>query len=309
MEEEIRACYLTITVISYNSGVYIEETLNSISKDSSKDVQIILSDDASTDNTLEILKKWKKHNEDLFFDILLLESNSNKGVVQNFSKTFAYAKGTWLKAIAGDDLFYPDAMKSIRIDTNEHSTYSVIIGKAEIFGSGIQENKIIPRFHLVKNLKSNKHFKKYIFEGYTFPGVSFLIKTEVLRKNNVFKHAKGKVEDVPFQLELLYKGYQFKISEHIYVKYRKHNENISRKHEHEVLSKVYLDYQKVLFTYAFKDFKIVYILNTSWNLFFGQIIFLLGNKGAFCRLMEKIKRKLQPKRLFNMISRINKSHS
>ena len=89
-----------------------------------------------------------------------------------------------------------------------------------------------------------------------FPGVSFLIKTEVLREIDVFKHAKGKVEDIPFQLELLTKGYLFKISDHIYVKYRKHINNVSRKNEDEILSKVYLDYQKILLKYAFKDFKI-----------------------------------------------------
>ena len=130
-----------------------------------------------------------------------------------------------------------------------------------------------------------------------------MIQTKVLNEIDVFKYAKGQIEDIPFQLELLTNGYQFKISKHVYVKYRQHENSVSSKHDYEVLSKVYLEYQKILLTYAMRNIKIIYILNATWNLFFGRIIFLFGNKGAFCRLIEKIKRKLQPKRFFNMLSR------
>jgi len=308
LEEEIRGCFLTVTVISYNSELFISETLKSIAEQSSKDIQIILSDDASIDNTVDILKNWKKLHENSFYEILLLQSKVNKGVIENFSRTFEKAKGLWLKAIAGDDLFYTDAIKSMRIDAKTCLETSVIIGKAKIFGQESKENAIIPREKLVKNLNTINQFKKYIYEGYTFPGVSFLIKTELLREIDVFKHAKGKVEDIPFQLELLTKGYLFKISDHIYVKYRKHINNVSRKNEDEILSKVYLDYQKILLKYAFKDFKIVYVMNTFWNLCLGKLIFLFGNKGSFCLIINKIKMKLQPKRFFNMISRVYRTN-
>lgn len=303
MEEEIRQCFLTITVVSYNSEDYINETLDSISEQCSMDIQIILADDASTDNTIDLLKKWKIKNEENFYEILLLNSKTNLGVIENFRRTFGKAKGKWLKAIAGDDLFYSSAIKSMRIDANENPDTSVIIGKAKLFGNQKNEDVIIPQHERIKNLKTINHFKKYLFEGKTFPGVSFMIQTKVLKKIDVFKNAKGQIEDVPFQLELLSNGYQFKISRHIYVRYRQHEKSVSSKENQEVLSKIYLEYQKILLTYAIKNIKIVYILNASWNLFFGKIIFLLGNKGWLCKYIEKIKRKLQPKRFFNMLSR------
>lgn len=304
MEEEIRDCFLTITVVTYNSEVFIDETLESISQQCSLDIQIILADDASTDNTLFKLKNWKTLNESNFHEILLLEAQTNRGVVENFSRTFIKAKGSWLKAIAGDDLFYTDAIKSMRSDVREGIEIPVIIGKAELFGNEKIENVIIPRHDRIKNLKTIKQFKKYLFEGKTFPGVSFMIQTKVLKEIDIFKYAKGQIEDIPFQLELLTNGYQFKISKHVYVRYRQHEKSVSYKHENEVLTKIYLEYQKILLIYAFRNIKMIYILNSSWNLFFGKIIFLLGNKGAFCSFIEKIKRKLQPKRFFNMFSRL-----
>jgi len=303
LEEEIKDCFLTITVITYNSEAFIDETLESISQQCSLDIQIILADDASTDNTLFKLKNWKTRNEVNFNEILLLESKKNRGIIENYRRTFDNTKGIWLKAIAGDDLFYRTAIKSMRSDANKNPKNPIIIGKAKLFGNQINKDVILPKHERIKNLKTINQCKKYIFEGEIFPGVSFMIQTKVLREIDVFKYAKGQIEDIPFQLELLTNGYHFKFSEHIYIKYRQHEKSVSSKHDYETLSKIYLEYQRILLTYAFRNIKVIYILNASWNLFFGQIIFLLGNKGAFCSLIEKIKRKLQPKRFFNMISR------
>ena len=303
MEEEIKDCFLTITVITYNSEAFIDETLESISQQCSLDIQIILADDASTDNTLFKLKNWKTRNEVNFNEILLLESKKNRGIIENYRRTFDNTKGIWLKAISGDDLFYRTAIKSMRSDANKNPKNPIIIGKAKLFGNQINKDVILPKHERIKNLKTINQCKKYIFEGKIFPGVSFMIQTKVLREIDVFKYAKGQIEDIPFQLELLTNGYHFKFSEHIYIKYRQHEKSVSSKHDYETLSKIYLEYQRILLTYAFRNIKVIYILNASWNLFFGQIIFLLGNKGAFCSLIEKIKRKLQPKRFFNMISR------
>ena len=303
MEEEIKDCFLTITVITYNSEAFIDETLESISQQCSLDIQIILADDASTDNTLFKLKNWKTRNEVNFNEILLLESKKNRGIIENYRRTFDNTKGIWLKAIAGDDLFYRTAIKSMRSDANKNPKNPIIIGKAKLIGNQINKDVILPKHERIKNLKTINQCKKYIFEGEIFPGVSFMIQTKVLREIDVFKYAKGQIEDIPFQLELLTNGYHFKFSEHIYIKYRQHEKSVSSKHDYETLSKIYLEYQRILLTYAFRNIKVIYILNASWNLFFGQIIFLLGNKGAFCSLIEKIKRKLQPKRFFNMISR------
>ena len=303
MEEEIKDCFLTITVITYNSEAFIDETLESISQQCSLDIQIILADDASTDNTLFKLKNWKTRNEVNFNEILLLESKKNRGIIENYRRTFDNTKGIWLKAISGDDLFYRTAIKSMRSDANKNPKNPIIIGKAKLIGNQINKDVILPKHERIKNLKTINQCKKYIFEGKIFPGVSFMIQTKVLREIDVFKYAKGQIEDIPFQLELLTNGYHFKFSEHIYIKYRQHEKSVSSKHDYETLSKIYLEYQRILLTYAFRNIKVIYILNASWNLFFGQIIFLLGNKGAFCSLIEKIKRKLQPKRFFNMISR------
>lgn len=295
-------CLLTVVVVTYNSSLFIHDTLLSISKQHSKDIQIILTDDCSTDNTYEILFEWQKLNNDLFSEIILLDSKENMGVVQNFEKTFKYSKGIWLKAIAGDDIFDLDAFKFIRTDIELYSNSSVIVGKAEIFGENISNRIIIPRKEIISKLKTINHTKNYLFEGYTFPGVSFLIRTKILKENNLFKHARKNLEDIPFQLELLFMGYRFEQSEHTYIHYRKHDANLSNLNN-GILAKNFLDYQKILLIYSLKGFKINYMINSTWNVFWGFVIFIFGNEGKICTFLNDFRKSLQPKRFFKLFGR------
>ena len=61
---------LSIIVLTYNSEKYIAKCLDAIIENSSKKDEIIVIDNNSTDNTLDILKKYKK-------DIRLFKVNKN----------------------------------------------------------------------------------------------------------------------------------------------------------------------------------------------------------------------------------------
>jgi glycosyltransferase involved in cell wall biosynthesis len=295
-------CLLTIVVVTYNSSEFIRDTLLSISMQHSKDIQIILTDDCSGDNTYEMLFEWQKVNNDLFLEIILLDSKENLGIVQNFTKTFKYAKGIWLKAIAGDDKFDLNAVEFIRKDVELYSNSSVIVGKAEIFGDNISNRIIIPRIEIISKLNTINKTKNYLFEGYTFPGVSFLIRTQILKENNLFKHAKKNLEDIPFQLELLFMGFKFEQSDHTYIHYRKHDANLSNLND-GILAKNFVDYQKILFIYSLKGFKINYAINSTWNVFWGLLIFIFGNEGKICKFLNDFRKSLQPKRFFKLFGK------
>ena len=57
---------VTVIVYTFNSSKYILETLDSIKKQTYKDLMLIITDDCSTDSTIEICKKWLNLNGDRF---------------------------------------------------------------------------------------------------------------------------------------------------------------------------------------------------------------------------------------------------
>jgi hypothetical protein len=94
---------ISIIIPSYNQGFYIERTLLSILKqDYPGEVQIIVSDGGSTDETVEILKKYPQ---------IIWWSQRDEGFVDAVMKGMAIAKGDIIAIQSSDDFYLKDAFK------------------------------------------------------------------------------------------------------------------------------------------------------------------------------------------------------
>ena len=93
----------TVSVIIpvYNVAKYIAHTIESVLKQSYKDVEIILVDDCSTDNSAEIIKKYTSFHSNVVS--LQLESNQGAAVARN--KALSTAKGRYVAFLDGDDVW------------------------------------------------------------------------------------------------------------------------------------------------------------------------------------------------------------
>ena len=298
----MNSCFITLTILTYNSSLYIQELLNSLTIQAATDIQVIISDDCSTDKTVEIIEKWILENKTLFFEIILITSAQNKGVVENKKGTFEYIKGEWTKGIAGDDILYPKAIKGLREDISKFKDSKIIVGKALMFvnNSFDSSKKLIPRSEVTNKLTSSEKIINYLFEGNTIPAITLLVKSDIFIQGNYFKHAKRNFEDLPFHLELLTNHIQFSFSENPYIIYRKHGSNLSSKNTNQILSSSFVNYQTILLKYAWINNKWIYCLNSSWNLCIGFIIIKCGNQGFLLKILNTLRRKLQPKRAKNM---------
>jgi glycosyltransferase involved in cell wall biosynthesis len=95
---------LSIVIPSYNQGRYIERTILSILKqDYSGEVEIIVSDGGSQDETTEILKKYSQ---------IKWWSEPDKGFVDAVNKGFKIASGEILAIQSSDDFYLRDAFKN-----------------------------------------------------------------------------------------------------------------------------------------------------------------------------------------------------
>lgn len=133
---------ITIIVASYNAENYIEETLESCINQTYKSIQLIITDDGSKDNSVQIIENWlaQKKITHPGIECLLSKSPENKGIPANLNNGLKYAKGQWLKCIGSDDILLPDALeqfvkkiKNIPLSEN----YGAFFTYFETFGEGI----------------------------------------------------------------------------------------------------------------------------------------------------------------------------
>ena len=100
---------LTILIPVYNQEELVIRALNSIPERT--DIEILIIDDCSTDNTLENCKKWKKEHSNL--DIRIIHNEVNKGLGTTKNIGFDNASGEYIHQLDSDDFLYTDEYKKV----------------------------------------------------------------------------------------------------------------------------------------------------------------------------------------------------
>jgi len=94
---------ISIVTPSFNQGKYLEETIKSIIDQNYPNLEYIVMDGGSTDNSLDILKKYQNY-------LTYWESHPDNGQADAIHRGFTHATGDILCYINSDDYFLPDAL-------------------------------------------------------------------------------------------------------------------------------------------------------------------------------------------------------
>ncbi len=98
---------VTVLVAAYNAQDYLEECLDSLSAQTLRDIQIVCIDDASTDSTPEILRRYAA--SDGRFRVLECQRNSGQAVARNLG--IGVADGEYITMLDADDMLSADALE------------------------------------------------------------------------------------------------------------------------------------------------------------------------------------------------------
>ncbi len=122
---------ISVVVLTYNHEMFIESCLESIKyqiqkfREDNNSIQIVVSDDCSTDKTVTVVKKWKLENQSLFEDIVILENTRNRGTCRNLICALEYVHNDYVKMIGGDDLLSDSSVFDFLVKLEN---YDVVFG-------------------------------------------------------------------------------------------------------------------------------------------------------------------------------------
>ncbi|MES2579467.1 MAG: glycosyltransferase family 2 protein [Pseudomonadota bacterium] len=100
---------LTICIATYNRGGFIVETLDSIVKQINSNVEIVVVDGASPDNTLDVMTEYLIHHPDIRY----YREKENSGVDADYDKCISYAQGEYCWLMTDDDLMVEGAIDRV----------------------------------------------------------------------------------------------------------------------------------------------------------------------------------------------------
>lgn len=214
---------VSVSVITYNSSKTVLETLESIKAQTYQNLELIVSDDCSTDNTVEICRNWIEQNKDRFVRTELLTVDKNTGVAGNCNRAEAACQGEWVKGIAGDDILVEDCIESCVDYVNSCQDVAFLFGKLSAFG----ENKEFVRDkergfeYSFFSLTPKQQLDKLMMDGNVLPAPAFFYnrkKYNELHQDNDTRIPL--IEDWPMWINMLEKGARFDFIDKVIVLYR-----------------------------------------------------------------------------------------
>ena len=97
----------TVATITYNSGKWIRQAIDSVLASSYSDFEFIISDDNSNDNTRKIIQEYNDPR------IRVFQNEENTGEYQNRNKVLSEAAGKYILFVDGDDVLYKYSLRNL----------------------------------------------------------------------------------------------------------------------------------------------------------------------------------------------------
>lgn len=185
---------ISIIVPIYNAEKYLHKCIKSLLNQTKKELEFILINDGSTDNSEQIIKKYKDKRIKYF-------KNKNQGIGKTRNFGIDKATGKYIMFLDSDDYLREDACKILYDKAEEEKLDLVICNFYRVEEANLEEKITIPEF---KNTTLKE--KKDLLLNVNLAPWNKLYKSELIKKNNIKFVENLKYEDAPFVIEAMDKA-------------------------------------------------------------------------------------------------------
>jgi Glycosyl transferase family 2 len=167
---------LSVVIPSFNQGTYIERTIQSIVRQGYPNLDLILMDGGSTDQTMDIVARYKNHFSHIF-------SGPDGGQSAALAKGFELATGDYISWLNSDDTYNDNALHTVGTFLAQHPDTQFVYGNMRVIDADDKE------LAFKKSVRFSLPVMKYAF--LTVPQMSaFWSKELYLRAGAVDRHLR-----------------------------------------------------------------------------------------------------------------------
>jgi len=202
---------ISVCMPTYNGGKYIKKQMDSILGQLGDFDEVIISDDSSNDETIQILKTYQDPR------INILEHQRFKNPIYNLENALIHAKGEYILMADQDDIWKPH---KVRVMSEQLANYDLVIGDCEVID---KDDKIVYNSFFKEFNKGKGLIKNFISDSYLGCNMAF--------NRKILKMVLPFPKDIPLHDvwigtigELLGRIY---FCPQVLMQYRRHDENYS----------------------------------------------------------------------------------
>lgn len=221
---------VSVIIPAYNASQYIRQSIYSVTDQANISLEIIVCDDCSGDNTVNIVKQIMK--DDSRIELLVNDSNSGPSFSRN--RAIAKAKGDWVALLDADDFYHKDRLSKL-IDIGEKHSADIVADNV-FYVNEAGENPVAA-IHQMKTQQPLMRLTERSFIENDFPskaGFKYGYLKPVFRRSFLIeKHIEYNEgvrlgEDFMLYMECLLKGGVFLLIGDAYYYYRYVEKSLSR---------------------------------------------------------------------------------
>jgi glycosyltransferase involved in cell wall biosynthesis len=269
---------VSVAITTYNHQQFISNAIDSVLSQDYSNIEIIISDDASTDNTVEIINGYLEKYPN---KIKVLATKRNMGVTANWFKCVSACSGKYIIGLAGDDEFLPGILsKQVKILEYDEKI-AICYTNASVFHVPSQKE-----LYLIGDKTPTKSGGLEVaLSDSIYYSITSMFRKKFVPNHNIFTGIRHG-SDLAFYKEIMMiAGLQAKIYylPEVLYKYKKHSKNITvtqseyRKDHIEcikILQKKYPHYKNFLDP-AIYDFCCVALFKSLSRLNFKDAIYFI----------------------------------
>lgn len=209
---------VSVLIPTYNHLEFVAETLESALSQTYPDVDIIVSDDGSTDGTPDLVEDYAARHPD---KVTLLRSERNAGLAANFNRALDARTGEFYAWLAGDDVMLPERVARQVERLRASPDAAGCVSDAEVFES--DTGRVLGRFSEMYNGRRRLReggVELWLRPGYYVLPSTFLIRSSAASPHGYdprLRHANELVNDV----EVFRQGRCVAVQD-VLVRYRRH---------------------------------------------------------------------------------------
>jgi glycosyltransferase involved in cell wall biosynthesis len=184
---------ISIVTPSYNQGQFLEETIRSVVLQGYPNLEYLIIDGGSTDNSVEIIKKYESW-------LTYWVSESDQGQTHAINKGFILAKGDKIAYLNSDDTYLPGVIGYVMLIFEQNPDSEIVYGDCNVIDetSTIIEKIIFPDLNLEK-----------LIDGTTFGQPAGFIHRSVIEKVGMFNENLTYVMDYDYWLRSVVNNVRF----------------------------------------------------------------------------------------------------
>jgi glycosyltransferase involved in cell wall biosynthesis len=172
---------ISIGIPVYNGDNYLEEAIQSLLAQTYRDFEVIITDNASTDRTQEICRKYEKTDQRIRY----YRSETNVGCTANFNLVFKYAQGKYFKWAPHDDLYAPTFLEKLVEVLEQNPDVVLSYSRTSIIDA---EGKIVKNYDVkLRSDAPEPHIRFHdLLVNYMVYEIYGLIRTDSLKQTPLF---------------------------------------------------------------------------------------------------------------------------